>query len=151
MVGLFNRVGLTNNVRKTVRMVFRLCQAEWMQSEAAYGIRMMGVGPLYWERHQCRIQCTECGEEMELGLLVVHMQTQHGIKEKDICSWESTAPGETHTYMMAFPTAGVLRDYPIEGCPGRAATRTAVQVHFFHRHVRDNVIILEEGNIPHPR
>ena len=24
-------------------------------------------------------------------------------------------------------------------------------VHFFHRHVRDTVIILEEVNLPHPR
>ena len=26
-----------------------------------------------------------------------------------------------------------------------------MQVHFFHRHVRDTVIILEDGNLPHPR
>ena len=26
-----------------------------------------------------------------------------------------------------------------------------MRVHFFHQHVRDTVIILEEGNIPHPR
>ena len=24
-------------------------------------------------------------------------------------------------------------------------------VHFWHRHVRETVVILEEGNIPHPR
>ena len=23
-------------------------------------------------------------------------------------------------------------------------------VHFFHQHVQDNVVILEEGNLPHP-
>ena len=28
--------------------------------------------------------------------------------------------------------------------------RTTIQVHFFHRHVRDTVIILEEGKPPHP-
>ena len=30
------------------------------------------------------------------------------------------------------------------------ATRTAMQVHFLHRHVRDTVIILEEVKLPHP-
>ena len=33
----------------------------------------------------------------------------------------------------------------------RAGTRTAMHVHFWRRHVRDTVIILEELNLPHPR
>ena len=40
---------------------------------------------------------------------------------------------------------------PVEGCPGRAGKRTAMRVHFCRWHVRDVVIILEEGNLPHPR
>ena len=32
-----------------------------------------------------------------------------------------------------------------------SGTRTAMRVHFWRRHVRDIVIILEEGNLPHPR
>ena len=28
--------------------------------------------------------------------------------------------------------------------------RTAMRVHFWHRHVRDTVVILEEGKLPHP-
>ena len=39
----------------------------------------------------------------------------------------------------------------MEGCPGRAGTRTAMRMHFCSRNVRDIVIILEEGNLPHPR
>ena len=39
----------------------------------------------------------------------------------------------------------------MEGCPGRAGTRTVMRVYFWRRHVRDIVIILEEGNFPHPR
>ena len=26
-----------------------------------------------------------------------------------------------------------------------------MQVHFFHEHVQDTIIIFEEGNLPHPR
>ena len=51
---------------------------------------------------------------------------------------------------MAFPIAGGLRNCSIRGCMGQAATRTAMRVHFFHQHVRDTVIIVEEGNLPHP-
>ena len=39
----------------------------------------------------------------------------------------------------------------MEGCPGREGTRTAMRVHFWRRHVWDIIIILEEGNLPHPR
>ena len=26
-----------------------------------------------------------------------------------------------------------------------------MQVHFVHRHVQDTVVMMEEGNLPHPR
>ena len=51
---------------------------------------------------------------------------------------------------MAFPTKGRPWSCPVEGCLGQARTRTAMRMHFFNRHVRDIVIILEEGNLPHP-
>ena len=52
---------------------------------------------------------------------------------------------------MAFLNAGGPQNCTIEGCPERAETSTAMRVHFFHRHVQDTVIILEEGNLPNPR
>ena len=39
----------------------------------------------------------------------------------------------------------------MEGCPGRAGSWTAMQMHFCSRHIQDIMIILEEGNLPHPR
>ena len=39
----------------------------------------------------------------------------------------------------------------MEGCPGALAKRTEMRVHFVHRHVQDTVVMLEEGNLPHPR
>ena len=39
----------------------------------------------------------------------------------------------------------------MEGCPGRDRTQTAMRLHFWRRHFLDVVIILEEGNLPHPR
>ena len=80
------------------------------------------------------------------------MQTQNGRAAEGRRSWEATNPGEElRTYRMAFLTAEVPWNFPVEGCPERAATMMAIRVQFFHRHVRDTVIILEEGNLPHPR
>ena len=59
--------------------------------------------------------------------------------------------GKRQTYPMAFPTKGGPRSCPVEDRPGWAGTRAAMQMHFFNRHVRDIVIILEEGNLHHPR
>ena len=39
----------------------------------------------------------------------------------------------------------------MEGCQGWATIRTNFRIHFVHRHVRDTVVILGEGNRPHLR
>ena len=52
---------------------------------------------------------------------------------------------------MSFPEKGGLRTCPVEGYPGKMETRIAMRVHFVHRHVLDTVVMLEEGNFPHPR
>ena len=56
-VGLFECVGLLTNVGKTVSMVCRPCLATGNQSEAAYGQKMTGEGPTYWERQKEWIEC----------------------------------------------------------------------------------------------
>ena len=89
---------------------------------------------------------------MALGLMMGHMRTQHGRAEEERRSWAAFPLGEEmQTYRMAFLTAGGLRSCLVEGCPVRAATMTAMQVHFMHRNVQDTVVILEEGILPHPR
>ena len=64
------------------------------QSEAAYGIRMMGEGPLYRERQRGRVQCKECGEEIALGFMAGDMQTHHGRSAEGRRNWAYTASGE---------------------------------------------------------
>ena len=78
-----------------------------------------------------------------------HMQTQHGREADGILSWESMSPGEEPcAYRMVFMTSGGQWNCPIEVCLGQAGTSIEMRVHFFYRHVRDTVIILEEGNLP---
>ena len=75
LVGLFDRVGLMNNVGKTVGMVCCPCQAEGTQMEAAYMRQMKGEVTSYQERQKGRVQCRECGEEMTAGSLAGNMTT----------------------------------------------------------------------------
>ena len=42
------------------------------------------------------------------------------------------------------------RPCPVKGCSGWVLTRTEMRVNFWHWHVRVTMVILEEGNPPHP-
>ena len=87
LVGLLDRVGLRTNVRKKVGMVCRQYQAAETQLEAAYRRSMPVEGPSFRERNRGQVQCKECGEDMALGLMVEHIQTQHGRAEEGRRNW----------------------------------------------------------------
>ena len=119
---------------------------------AVYGRQMTGDRPSYRERQKGRVQCRECGDKMAEGSLARHRMTHYGRAAEERRSWKNSATGEEpRTYCMAFPAKGFPRVCPVEGCPGRAATRTSMQVHFLHPHIVETVVILEEGKLPHPR
>ena len=52
---------------------------------------------------------------------------------------------------MIFPTRAGHMPWQVKGCSGRELTQMTMRVHFWHGHVRNTVLILEEGNLPHPR
>ena len=133
-------------------MVYRPFQAAGTQSEAAYGRQMMVEGHSYRERQKGQVKCRECGEEMAAGSLAGNRMTQHGQAAEGRWISKTLVTGEDpRTYCMDFLSKGDPRSCSVEGCPGQAATRTAIRVHFIHLHVLYTVVILEEGNIPHPR
>ena len=92
---------------------------------------------------------------MTKGSLVTHLQIQHGVVKGGLGSEGGKADGsdgcnKPRTYRMEFPAREGPRPCPFEGCSGRALTWTEIMVHFWNRHVRYTVVILEEGNLPHP-
>ena len=52
---------------------------------------------------------------------------------------------------MAFPKKSGLRHCLVEGCSVQSTMQSAMQVRFWHWHVRETMVILEEVNPPHPR
>ena len=80
----------------------------------------------------------------------------HGLgMEKEVVDPPLPPNGEPQAYCMSFPTTAGPWEFPVKGCSRRAEMRTAMstamRVYFLHRHVRDTVVVLEEGNLPHPR
>ena len=83
----------------------------------------------------------------------MHCQTQNGV-EKGAMGQEGNREGGgdvPRTYRMAVTTNARTRHFPVEGFSGQTTTWTSMRVHFWHRHVQDTVVILEEGNLPHTR
>ena len=86
------------------------------------------------------------------GSLAIHLMTQHGRLAETRWIWRTPAERDgPRTFRMAFLAKGGPQSCPVEGCLDRAATRTAMGVHFLHWHVLNTVVIMWEGNSPHPR
>ena len=145
LTGILDRVGLRKNFRKTVGMVCQPCRADGVWADKAYKRRMMGYGRSYQERHRERVRCTECGKDLARGSLDTHYQNHHGVvrgrsgQEDD----DGSGGGKPRKFRMILPVKAGPRPCPVEGCSGRAATRTAMGVHFWYQYTRYTVVIME--------
>ena len=79
-----------------------------------------------------------------------HRQSQHRIVWG--AHWDNTPPPEyPQLYCLSLPKKAGLVEFPAKGCSGRATSHTKLRIQFMHFHMRDAVVILEEGNHPpHP-
>ena len=144
LLEIFDRVGLLSSVGKTVIMVCHPCWAGGgNRTEEAYRRRLTGVGRSYAERQRERLACGECGEVLAVGSMSSHLMTRHvkAAARRQLCTPQ--ADGGGRTCKMSFPAKGGPRQCPVEGCLGALATRTAMRVHFVHRHVHNTVVMLE--------
>ena len=133
-------------------MVCHPCKAAGNLSEAVCGRRVVGEVPTYRERLKVQVSYRECNELLVVGSLTSHLMTLHGRVAETQRQWSTPAAGAgPWTFRMTLPAKGRPRSCSVEGCPGRVATRTEMRVQFLHRHVLNIVVILEEGNLSHPR
>ena len=89
---------------------------------------------------------------LAVGSLSSHLMTQHVRAAGRRRQWNTpSAVSGPQSYRMSFPAKGGPQKCPVEGCPWRVAPRTAMQVHFDHRHLLHPVVILAEGNFHHSR
>jgi hypothetical protein len=106
-------------------------------------------GDSYRERKRRRVDCPECDLNLTAGSLPAHLRTQHGHVENaggiTIDASIGRAPAQ---YRVSFPIYCPSLACPVEGCSGRANARAALRAHFMYKHVRDTLVILEEGNLP---
>jgi hypothetical protein len=98
------------------------------------------------------VVCPICEKDLAQSSLAHHMRVQHGRTSGgsgfDPPEVIGAPPAE---YRVSFPKTATLADCPVEGCPGKATSRTNLRAHFMYRHVCDTIVILDEGSYPHPR
>ena len=90
--------------------------------------------------------CPECRKELARGSLVTHRQTQHGMAKAE--GYKEAGGYKPRNYRMEFPAKSGPRPCPFKGCSVQVSTWTAMKVHFWNRHTRDTVVILEEEPPP---
>ena len=93
LVGLFERVGLKTNQRKTVSMACRPCSAAGNRSEKSYMHTMTGKGLSPRERKRERVICRDCGQEMAAASLDSHRMSQHGRAREQKWTWTDASTG----------------------------------------------------------
>ena len=114
LVGLFDRVGLQNNVRKIFGRLCHPCQAAGNITMSAYGRRITGEGNSYRERQRDRVAYEECGELLAVGSLSSHLMTQHGRSVGQQRQWTTPALVRVpQKYRMSFPKMEVPRKFPV--------------------------------------
>ena len=144
LTGLLDRVGLKTNIWKTMGMVCCPCRAAGVRTDEAYIRQITGAGRVYKERQQEQVICPEWGGYSARGSLAVHRQTHHDMA-KGGPGQEGNIEGggdDTRMYRMEFPEKAGPRPCPVEGCSVQASTWTEIQMHFWHRHIRDTAVIL---------
>ena len=57
-------------------------------------------------------------------------------------------PADPQAYRISNPREAFDIACPVEGYPGRAMVRIAIQNYFLHRHMQDMLVVLEEGGHP---
>ena len=88
-------------------------------------------------------------EDLEVGSLAEHHQVHNGPSMGNQWLATSTHP-ETRLYSVSFHRVAGTVECPVEGCGGLVSTRTNISIHFVHHHVQETIVIIEEGNLPHP-
>ena len=88
-----------------------------------------------------------------MGSLEAHLQTRHGVAKGGLGQegGREARGDNTRTYRMLFPAKAGTMPYTVKGCSAQVSTQTRIRVHVWYRHVRDNMVILEEGNLHHPQ
>jgi hypothetical protein len=146
LVGLFPRVGLETNMKKTQTMICtpgRICT---QLLKASY--QRMKRGLVMAEEWDSRkVQCQQCGTSMAASSMRRHLADQHEIYQEVVVAEELLVAGAVVTYPATAKFGGKI-DCPVPSCAGVLTSGWILRQHFSDPHPLDRVLISKEGYFP---
>ena len=143
LTGLFDRVGLETNTKKTEVMVFLPGRVRTSLSEAAYKARM--DKDFRGEHKGRKVECGECGMLLVVGYLAGHQASQHDIYQSFALEEDQGgAPPSPRRWTATHLPEEDCYPCPVLGCPQGQAGRGAQNLwnlrwHFAYRHPQDTL------------
>lgn len=144
------------NVVKTEVMVVKGGKVQNMISTEAYQRKTTGKGGTHRERSQEKIQCKLCGDLVSRQNLIKHQQTkkrkincktyEHVVEEFEEESSDIELDIQEQ-YLISIQN-GCATKCPVKVCPAIIKTAGEMRKHFRNRHLKDTIIIEEEGLLP---
>ena len=149
--GLFERVGLRTNIKKTKFMIIRGPSAPKALEEEVYermcGKRKRGESESikYGVWRKQITECDICKKRLKRGSLQRHMEQQHGIKDgKYLCRRVNT----NRAIFRVRIERGKNNECPIPGCVGGAKDKFGMYRHFAWKHPEKDISIDDDGLLP---
>ena len=111
--------------------------------------QMVGADPSFRDNQHEGVWCPECKMKLVAGFLEDHNQAQH--RKECPPQWVTPLAAPDPIYRVYLSRASGSIGCTVGRCEGQATMRTNLCIKFYHHHVRDMVVIMEEGNCPHTR
>ena len=110
----FDRVGLQTNTTKTKAMVFLPGRIRTCLTDGAYKAQM---GDLYREeRRGQKVSCQECGQQMAVGSLRSHLETQHDVYTSFALPADAAPPVAPRQLAVTYGIVEGKYRCPMSGC-----------------------------------
>ena len=131
-IRLFDRVRLQTNIEKSAAMACQPGPISGRKFASAFGRRITGEGDPHSMRQRRRVVCEECGSELVVESMGVHLQTQHGRSGRAMTLPPPFPIPMQNEFRVALPCTDTSINCPVEDCPGRATSRTNLSLNCMH-------------------
>ena len=111
----FDRVGLKTNTTKTEAMVFLPGRIRTCLTAESYEGRMRDL--FREERRGRKVSCQECGQQMAVGSLRSHLETQHDVYTSFALPAGATPPVAPRRLAATYGVGEGKYRCPVPGCP----------------------------------
>ena len=152
LVGIFERVGLFTNVKKTKAMTCLPGKIRYSLSEESYRKRFLPKEEEEEEETEIleeKVECEICHKKLKPASLRKHLERKHNIYRSKVIDQDLFVEREPQEYTCELFEDGLC--CPVESCEYCTTDKFSMRRHFWSRHRHDTVCIPSEAPLPYPK